>query len=235
MNFFPDNKISHYFTRLPAPIELKGIWEVALVEFLYPHTWYNVNEQNNLIGFDLGDGKEIGRRISPGCYESVTDIIKAIKINDIQDKIIFNYNAVTKRVRVKVKNKAKLILHAGLAELLGFSPTVICTTNDQSEVIAESPFVADPCAQYRVLLVYSDIVVPRIIGDVVAPLLRITNVTGSDGDVVSVNYDRPHYLPVCRNHIQNVEIVIRTHTGQLVPFERGRSYVTLHFRQRYLS
>ena len=235
MNYFPENKISHFFTRLPVPIELKGDWEVGLAEFIYPHTWYNVNDQNNLIGFDLGDGKEIGRRIPPGCYESVSDIINAIKIKDIQDKISFHFNSVTKRVRIKVKNKAKVILHTGLAELLGFNATVICNTNERLETFVESPFVADPCAQYRVLLVYSDIVEPQIVGDVVAPLLRITNVSGNDGEVVSAQYERPYYLPVNRKLIETLEIVIRTHTGHLAAFERGRSYITLHFRQKYLS
>ena len=76
---------------------------------------------------------------------------------------------------------------------------------------------------------------PQIVGDVVAPLLRIVNVMGSDGEVISAQYDRPHYLPVNRKIIETLEIVIRTHTGDLTPFERGRSYVKLHFRQKYLS
>ena len=56
MNYFPENKISHFISRLPTPIELKGGWEVGLVEFIYPHTWYNVNSTNNFIGFDLNEG-----------------------------------------------------------------------------------------------------------------------------------------------------------------------------------
>ncbi|GFV95191.1 uncharacterized protein TNCV_1293091 [Trichonephila clavipes] len=99
----------------------------------------------------------------------------------------------------------------------------------------ESPFVADPRANYRVLLLYSDIVEPQIIGDVLAPLLRIVNVTGHDGETVCMKYDRPHYLHVSRKQIDTLEIVIRSHTGELIPFERGRSYVKLHFRQKYLS
>jgi len=235
MNYFADNKISHFVTRLPSPIQLKGEWEVGLVEFMYPHTWYNVNEQNNLIGFDLGDGKELTRRIPAGCYETVTDILKAIFIKDMQDKISFNFNAVTKRVRIKVKNNARVILHKGLAEILGFEPTVISSTNERGEAFMESPFAADPSAHFKVLFVYTDVVESQIVGDVLAPLLRIVHVTGIDGDLVNVQYDRPHYLPVSRKDIETLEIVIRTHTGDLTPFERGRSYVKLHFRQKYLA
>lgn len=235
LSYFSGNKISHFITRLPQPIQLNGEWEVGLVEFIYPHTWYNVNSQNNLIGFDLGDGKELGRRIPPGFYESVPDILNAIKIEDHQNKIHFEYNAVTKRVCIQVKNNARVILHDGLSQMLGFDPCEIQSFEESAEVTYCSPYVADPCAHYRVLMLYSDIVEPQIIGDVLAPLLRIVNVTGGDGEVVNAQYDRPHYLPVNRKIIETLEIVIRTHTGDLTPFERGRSYVKLHFRQKYLS
>ena len=235
MNYFADNKISHFITRLPSPIQLKGEWEVGLVEFMYPHTWYNVNEQNNTIGFDLGDGKELGRMIPPGCYETVPDILKAITIKDMQDKIFFSFNPVTKRVRIRVKNNARVILHKGLAEMLGFEPTIISVRNDRGESSVESPFAADPCAHFKMMFVYTDIVESQIVGDVLAPLLRMVHVTGTDGELVNIQYDRPHYLPISRKDIETLEIVIRMHTGDLTPFERGRSYVKLHFRQKYLS
>lgn len=235
LNFFPENKISHFITRLPTPIELVGDWEVSLCQLIYPRTWHNVNADNNLIGFDLGDGKELGRRIPHGFYSNVPDILKAIVIEDHRDKIAFNYNPVTKRVRIKVRNGARVILHDGLCQMLGFDPCEIASTDDESEKTIFSPYAADPSAQFRVLMLYSDIVEPQIIGDIFAPLLRIVNVTGEDGDTICVQYDRPHYLPVSRKRIESLEIVIRTHIGNLTPFERGRSYVKLHFRQKYLS
>lgn len=235
MNYFPENKISHFITRLPIPIELKGDWEVGLVEIIYPHTWYNVNEQNNLIGFDIGDGKTIARRLPPGCYESVPDILKAIAIKDIENLIVFTYNPVTKRVRIKVKNKCKVILSDGVAQLLGFEPVEISVPDHEVEINSYSPYVADPNGHYRVLMIYTDVIESQIVGDTLAPLLRVVKVTGTDGELVSDQYDRPHYLPVSRKMIDTLEIVIRTHTGALTPFERGRSYVKLHFRQKYLS
>lgn len=234
MEYFSENKISHFITRFPVPIELKGEWEVALVEFIYPHTWFNVNATNNLIGFDVGDGRRIGRRIPPGNYESVPDIIKELYLEEHKDKIKFEFNPVTKRVVVSVKDKARVIFDDGLAQLLGFEPVEIKSPDIDIAVVTESPYVADPSAHYRILMVYTDIVAPQIVGDVLAPLLRIVNVTGKDGEVIIAQYDRPHYLPVNRKIIDTLEIVIRTHTGELTPFQRGRSYVKLHFRQKYL-
>ncbi|GBL65018.1 hypothetical protein AVEN_1362-1 [Araneus ventricosus] len=211
MAYFPENKISHFITRLPSPLQLHGEWELALTQFIYPHTWYNVNEKNNLIGFDLGDNKVIGRRVPPGFYETVPDILKGIALEEFRDKITFKFNESTKRVQIKVKGKARVILHDGLSKMLGFDPTEIVSNHPNVETVVESPLVPDPCAHYRVLFLYTDIVEPQIVGDVFAPLLRIVNVTGSDGEMVCVQYDRPHYIPLSRKIIDTIEIVIRTH------------------------
>ncbi|GIY06030.1 uncharacterized protein CDAR_24611 [Caerostris darwini] len=50
----------------PSPITLVGKWEVGLAEIIYPHTWYNVNETNNMFGFDLGDGISFQREYGLG-------------------------------------------------------------------------------------------------------------------------------------------------------------------------
>ncbi|GBN56674.1 hypothetical protein AVEN_110040-1 [Araneus ventricosus] len=114
--------------------------------------------------------------------------------------------------------------------MLGFDPTEIVSNHPNIETVVESPLVTDPCAHYRVFFLYTDIVEPQIVGDVFAPLLRIVNVTGSDGEMVYVQYDRPHYIPLSRKIIDTIEMVIRTHRDELTPFESGRSYVKLHLR-----
>ncbi|GBO31986.1 hypothetical protein AVEN_9718-1 [Araneus ventricosus] len=113
--------------------------------------------------------------------------------------------------------------------MLGFDLTEIVSNHPNFETVVESPLVADPCAHYRVLFLYTEIVKSQTVGDVFAPLLRIVNVTGSDGEMVYVQYDRPYYIPLSRKIIDTIEIVIRTLRG-----ERGRSYVKLHLRQKYL-
>ncbi|GFW79771.1 chromo domain-containing protein [Trichonephila clavipes] len=81
---------------------------------------------------------------------------------------------------------------------------------------------------------WSDLVEPQIVGDVQAPLLKIVKVEGKDGEVVNAHYTRPHYVPVIRRHFQTVEMVLRLHSGELVPFERGRVIAVLHFRMRQI-
>ncbi len=44
MNIYPDNHISNYKTRLARSMNLKGLWEVGLIELYYPITWYTFND-----------------------------------------------------------------------------------------------------------------------------------------------------------------------------------------------
>ena len=144
-----------------------------------------------------------------------------------KNKIEFSYHAVTKRVTIKTKEDCKVILHEGIAELLGFQPGVF-------KGLAQSPFVADLNAAFPFMYVYCDLVEPQIVGDIQAPLLKIVKVEGKDGEVVNTHYTRPYYLPVIRHHFQTIQIDLRLHSGQLVPFERGKVILVLHFRLRQI-
>ncbi|GFW13302.1 uncharacterized protein TNCV_3767191 [Trichonephila clavipes] len=95
-HFFPGNKTSHFTTQLPTPITLNDEWEMGLVDFIYPHIWYNIREDNNLFGFDLGDGKSIARRIPQGFYETIPDILDGMYLEDFKNKIEFHYHPIVK-------------------------------------------------------------------------------------------------------------------------------------------
>ncbi|GBN56404.1 hypothetical protein AVEN_182660-1 [Araneus ventricosus] len=144
LHYFPNNKISSFVTQLPAPIHLEGKWEVGLAEIIYPHTWYNVNEKNHLFGFDLGDGELITRKMPPGSYETVPDILKAMVLPSHDDKIGLKFKDKNKHVKIKTEKKSKVVLQEGLCNLLGFHPHVV-------EGVEESSFVADPQAAFPIL------------------------------------------------------------------------------------
>lgn len=239
LKYFPDNKTSHFVSRLLSPIDLKGEWEVGLTEFIYPHMWTNVLEGRNEYRYDLGDGVFKRIKIPSGYYESAVDIIKSINYQNFQDKISFSFNKHTRKVKINLKPSARVELLPGLAECLGFEPGEIVNdeypTRESPSKTFESPFTADPNFDFKLLYIYNDLVDPQIVGDTIAPLLRVTTVKGRDAEMQHEMFDRPHYIPVCRKNFQMVETVIRTHTGRLVSFDRGNLIVKLHFRQKFLS
>lgn len=226
--YFPDNKVSHFITQLPTPIELGNAqYEIGLVDFIYPHSWNTVRKDNNLFGFDLGNGELQGRRVPAGCYNTITQLLKAMVLASFQNKIEFHYNAVTKRTTIKTHGKAKVLLYTGLAEILGFEP-------GEFQGTVQSPFIANPDVSFPVIYVYCDLIEPQIVGDVQAPLLKIVKVEGKDGDVVNAHFVRPHYVPINRQHFQTIHVETRLNSGELVPFESGKVFLVLHFRLRQI-
>ena len=63
-----------------------------------------------------------------------------------------------------------------------------------------------------------------------APLLRVVEACGEYGDTIHKTYERPLYIPLQKKHFDSLEIDIRSDNGLPVPFEYGKSLVTLHFR-----
>lgn len=226
-HYFPGNKISNFITQLPTPINLNGEWEVGLSEVIYKHSWYNINENNNDFTFDIGDGKTVRKELSPGFYETTLDILRALTIIVPAGKFYFSFNENTKKVKVQITKGASLRFGVGLSNLLGFN-------NENLLGTVQSPHPADPCSDFSYFYIYADIVSPQVLGDIQAPLLRIVRVEGRPGNVISRNYDRPHYVPVSRNNFQTIEIQCRLNSGSLVPFERGKVIAVLHFRMRQI-
>ena len=72
MKVHPDNTLAHYITDLPQRISVSGEWECGLAEIQYPHTWYNVREDDTW--FYLNERTPVGltpsTKIEAGYYRS---------------------------------------------------------------------------------------------------------------------------------------------------------------------
>ena len=93
-----------------------------------------------------------------------------------------------------------------------------------------SPYVVDLC-DMSTIHIYCDVVHPQIVGDTNAKLLRSIQVEGKSGNVITKTFANIQYAPVQTKSLEDVEILLRNDTGELVPFERGKVAITLHFRQ----
>jgi hypothetical protein len=88
---------------------------------------------------------------------------------------------------------------------------------------------------YHSLFVYSDIVSPSFVGDSYTQLLRLVEIPSDYkfGDQVKITYPSTYYIPVLVKEFDTIEIDIKDDTGENIPFEFGRSILTLHFRKVY--
>src|SRR5207244_9252002 len=48
-NYYPDNTLTRFITKLPSSVSLSGDWEVALSEIHFPRTWYTVKKGGETI------------------------------------------------------------------------------------------------------------------------------------------------------------------------------------------
>jgi hypothetical protein len=231
LDFFPDNTLTHYHTKLPQDINLNGNWEAGLVEIQYPHMWYNVREEEAWFRIKThSDGMLYKVALKTGYYESAAKLIRCM--NGVKDmlpeehKVLFLYDDTTTKVTIDIEFGAFVELSPVLQSILGM--------NNQEIGIGrhEGTRVVDVDRGFYSLYIYCSLLEPRLVGDSLVPLLRIVPIRGKDGDMITKIYENVHYMPVQQKHFNTVEIDIRNDTGRKVPFERGKVIVTLHFRKK---
>lgn len=244
MSYFPDNVTSNFFTKLPKTIKLEGEWVVGLVECHYPCTILNVQDHENVIyvkkkehvpiesNEDLRSTLDYKSHIPATNYDSIETFLSAFNENSlIRDKVKFQYDEISKLVKVTALKKSisSLKLTSRLSLQLGFEPN----TNIIRSGIGKYPvnlYLGLPSQ----LFIYSDIIQPQIVGDVMAFLLRIIPLDPSKytyGAYKMNTFSPAHYVPVMRREFDIIEIDIRTSIGERVPFQFGTSSIKLHFKR----
>ena len=144
----------------------------------------------------------------------------------------FKYDPVTRKVCVHMKGDTTFGLYGDLPDILGFGPgDGVVIRSSHRNALTQGESIVDFRRGFESIYVYSSIVKPRIIGDKIAPLLRIVPITGRQGRVVTTRFDHVQYIPIMSREFGTIETEIRDDTGRTVPFERWKVTVTLHFRR----
>ena len=217
--------------KLPQTIDLEGNWEVGLYSISYPNTWYTLQKGSDArVYYADQTGLFLVAIVDYGHYMSTEDLVKAINAGllatgDVNDNIKLMYSAVTGKVTVQIKNNFQFYVAKPLSVMLGFGEkeTIIKKTT-------ESPYAAD-LTVVSTIYVYCDIVEPQIVGDTSAQLLKSISGQGKFGDVIAETFTNIQYVPIQTKSFEVVEVLLRSDTGDPVPFERGKVVITLHFRQ----
>eukprot|EP00057_Strongylocentrotus_purpuratus_P015148 XP_011669622.1 PREDICTED: uncharacterized protein F54H12.2-like [Strongylocentrotus purpuratus] len=193
MDYFPNNTLTSFTTKLATPLVLRGEYEVALVDIIYPHSWYNVNFTNNKYSFSIGDQVISVGRIPEGHYRDAQGICMAFNESlpaNLRNKACFNVNPATYKVRATIQPNSGVYLSEGLGQLFGFPEGTLYSDE-------EARFLPDINGGLYALYAYTDIIENQRVGDISAPLLRIVSVDHQRaGEVIERSYQLPHYLPV---------------------------------------
>ena len=238
MDVFPDNKIGSYYVKFPQTFDLNGEWEVGLYSISYPNTWYTLEKRQHMnhIYYSTDGGKTFwtSATVDYGYYTSVPELIKtinaAMKKELKNNNVVLSYNLRTHKVKVTLAPKHYILFRPQMARILGFGGDDIKILKSKG-----SPYVAE-LQTITSIYVYCNIVQPQIVGNTTVPLLRTIPVTGNPSDVITKTFTNIQYVPVQTKSFEDIEILLRTDTGDPVPFERGKVIATLYFRkQSYFS
>jgi hypothetical protein len=237
VDYCPNNTVGRFVTKLPEHIRLEGDYEMGLAEFIYPHSWYNVDNKDwkywiaavqkveekafPKIFIQSGyyeDGSAFADELNRECHRAFDDL-------DIK----FSYSETLGRFSLAVHlTGAHLFgMSEDLQRYMGFGLRLreeIFRHDGRSGIRRKSR------TEPHVRLLRRGVSHGRRRHKNTAA--RVWNVTGKHGDVARYTYDQPHYVPVGRREFDTIEVAINNELGKPMSFEYGKSVVILHFRRR---
>ena len=198
--------MAQYITNLPGRISLYGDWECVLTEIHYPNDWYNVRNARLMVKHD--GNLETDVYFEDGYYHSSKTLATTLN-GDKPGRVKFSYEPATQKFVGHVKSDTNFTVYGDLPDIRGFG----AESGDSSASLASSArsmfvrasSIVDLMRCFESLYVYSSIVEPRIVGEKIAPLLRIVPITGRQGEMVTARFDHVQYIPVLSREFGSVE------------------------------
>ena len=126
--FYPDNRISEFRTKLQKAIELPENWEVGLCERIFPANWYNVVKGGNKVTFRRQPGKittprNIQSITVQGVYPDINSLLAELR-NQVKRVVEGSHGAFfyeNGNVKIDLPERvSKIALSRQLAHDLGF-------------------------------------------------------------------------------------------------------------------
>jgi len=249
--YFPENTAASFKTKLSERIDLDGDYEFGLAQLLYPHSWFNFDNSDGRyrIHFKkISEDKEEDQTVDRSDLEGVEETDGGVDyvftsgqfpyektllgvINEkigMSPNVLFRWNPWERKVRLFINSNVGVFsMSDAFKDLFGFEENGPYT---KGEHVATYTF--DLNSSLRMIFIYSDIASYSLVGDSRVPLLRVCDTDGEYGQMIQKTFTHPHYVPLARNNFDSIEININNELGNPVPFEFGKSVVTLHFRRR---
>ena len=192
----PNNTLAQYITNLPSRISLSGAWEWGLTEIHYPHDWYNVRNARLMV--EHAGKMETDANFADWYYGSAKILVTALSDGVKGGSVKLSYDIVTQKVCAHMKGDTTFMLYGDLPDILGFGTGngVVIRTSLDRKTLTQGDSIVDLRRGFESLYIHSSIVEPRIVGDKIAPLLRIVPITGRHGEMVTARFDHVQYIPV---------------------------------------
>ncbi|KAK3921532.1 Putative uncharacterized transposon-derived protein [Frankliniella fusca] len=227
--------------KLSKRLELRGKWQVALVQVHYPNTIAQVTEGENEIVLKQPDGSITRCVVPPAYYSSVRDLTYALHeaITELEAMADgsgresaleflpdgrFMFYPFTKYKNATYTFSPRLAMQLGLSHPGPYDAgKELCGKHHADLSLGIPPL----------LFIYFDKISDQIVGHCEAPLLATvpTNIDGRYGGTSVYTVDHPKYFDLVTKNFDTVEVNIRDHAGKFVSFLHGTSMLLCHFRR----
>ena len=183
------------------------------------------------------EGWEFTRYLAKGHYwDNVWEMVKFIQ-DSFSAVFTLTYDDRIKKTQLILKEDViEVEMLYGLNLVLGFEKNLFKWGREH--ISKHNPKAK---SGMRNMYIYASICSPVQVGDVRVPLLRSIWPTQNNslehslqyGDVQNIIVKNPMYIPVSTSTINNIEINIRSDSGQLIFFPYGSvTSLTLHFKKK---
>jgi len=233
VDYYPDNTVAHYTTKLANKVELEGDWEVGLAEISFPSEVENVVRDQCYFDLYIRDAFFRNILLPPGNHRRMRTLLDTMYREQIEQTnlpapmVEFSYddNAAKIHLQIALENTS-IQFSPDLAYMLGFDENVKYSKNAVSTRVPSRI-----AGTIRSVYIYCDILEHVAVGDSRAPLLRIVdNPRKTYGNVHQI-MNPILYVPLQKKNFDTVEINIVTDTGVSVPYRSGKAFVVLEFRR----
>jgi hypothetical protein len=220
--------------QLPYEVVLDGEWECALVELLAPITYMT------LTGAELSmyiDGESSASsstltkiKVLNGHYTKIEDVLDVLNYAckaQLNSDTTVKFTVERNHVKVFVGGAAPLLyMNKKMAYILGFIGFQALEAGTHRGLA-----LPDPRGGLGTYYVYCNVIEPQIVGNTMAPLLRVVPLKGDYGEVQSQPFWNLQYSGVLVKRFASIEISIKDGAGKPVVFSFGTVLTKLHFRR----
>jgi len=233
MDYYPQNTVARYTTKLTNTVELEGDWEVGLTEISFPSTVENVIE--GYCYYDVYYGREHLRRIMlpAGHYKRLRGLIDDLNAEhrrqvplQSHEPMLVHFVLEEGKIKMNLHSNFVVQLSPDLANMLGFDADA-----KYGRTVVHAKRLPNLVGHLHSVYVYCDLLEHVTVGDTKAPLLRIVDKTERSRENVHQVLNPTLYVPLQKKCFDTLEINLMTDTGVAVPFQMGKSFVVLEFRR----
>ena len=210
-NIHAENTTSDFTVYLPKTLDFVGPWGVALVEFYYPNSSYNLSGLSDYYLYCRQNAVSATEGILAGYYQNPRSIIQHL-LHDLKIKfhqkldyafahysetyvtepikyqLTLQYNEFTQKFSIQFRGPGSTDYHVQfsetLARIFGFEQMAF-----HEPSFFEENRVAD-LNPINLLFIYSNLTTPVVVGDCQAQLLATILLKGKAGEYFSRRYEK---------------------------------------------